>query len=343
MKNKLFLVLVLFLSLIPIPVLADSQETNDQELASELSKTEVDFSLASGWHDGNSRIFTTLYDENGKYRGYRTTEVFENGVPENLVSDYQSSGSKVCSVFEVNTVDVEYEGASRQAVDFICTQEVGNGNPATVEGDKLTINKGFGKTDGYLVGISVLNKTFDNVVGGEVKNNVVYVLDNNGGSADIVALDTKEEGEEENTEGSTSGFDFKKMLPVIAIGGGVLLVIIIIVVIVMMVKKRKKKQPTNNPFGPEAYPIQPPLDNQYQEPVAEGYYNNGYQEQQVAPVYEQQFVEQPFNNVEQPVASEQPVNYYNQVDQTNMYNQNGYPGQDMNQNMVNNQQPREYT
>ncbi len=258
MLKRFKLLLLLFIVLIPIKNNADSKENpngvNDQTFATELAKTEVDLSLASGWYNDESSIFTTLYDEYGKYRGYRTTQIFKNGVKDTTLEDYNENGAKVCSVFEMNTIDVEYEGSTHQAIDFICTQEVGNQNVAKVEGNKITLNKGYGKTDGYLVGVSVRNKTFENVKGGEVANDVVYIIDNEGGSGDIVDITTTPpEG-----ESTSSGFDFKKFLPIIAIGGIGLVVILVIVVIILLIKKLLKK-------GKKNQQLQPQPQTQYQQ------------------------------------------------------------------------------
>lgn len=239
--KKINLLFLLVLILNPIVNLADKKDTsksgvNDQTFATELAKTEVDLSLASGWYNDESSIFTTLYDEYGKYRGYRTTQIFKNGVKDATLEDYNENGAKVCSVFEMNTIDVEYEGSTHQAIDFICTQEVGNQNVAKVEGNKITLNKGYGKADGYLVGVSVRNKTFNNVKGGEVANDVVYIIDNNGGSADIVDIKASDKSEKDKSD-TTKSSDINY----IAIISCIIALIVLVVLFVVLIKKVAKK------------------------------------------------------------------------------------------------------
>lgn len=288
MLKRFKLLLILFIVLIPIKNNADSKETpngvNDQTFATDLAKTEVDISLASGWYKDESSIFTTLYDEYGKYRGYRTTQIFKNGVKDATIEDYNENGAKVCNVFEMNTIEVEYEGSTYEAIDFICTQEVGNQNVAKVTDNKITLNKGYGKTDGYLVGVSIRNKTFENVKGGEVANDVVYIIDNEGGSGDIVDITTTpQEG-----ESTSSGFDFKKFLPLIALGGVGLVVILIIVVIVLLIKKLFKKGKNNQQEQPQQFP-----QNQTTPNVNDNPFNN-----QVPPTPQEPQIHQPFTTNE---------------------------------------------
>lgn len=329
MKNlnkKILLIFVFLLFVSPVSLLAaekNKEVVNDQTFAKELAKTEVDFSLASGWYEDKSSIYTTLFDENGKYRGYRTTQIFANNIDDAIINDYKEDGEKVCSIFELNTINVDYQGSTHEAIDFICTQEVGNENVAKIDGDKLTINSDFGKTEGYLVGISMRNNTFVDVVGGEVKNDVVYVLDNNGGSAKITPIMVDGEN---TTSDEKKLFDFIPIILIIAIS--VILLIIIIVIIIKLKNKNKSYFPNNQLNNKQQVYTQ-----SYQAPQAQPFVNNDQFPQQTTIINSPQSTNneiyesvEEFFNVNQGVEGNNPNNYPPLNNQPqNMDNIDSYP------------------
>lgn len=259
MKRKLLLLLLFIsFSINTMTINADVGLINDQTLAKELSEVEVDTSLAKGWNKDSSMIFTTIFDSSGDYRGYRTTQVFKEKIDKSLVKDYREDATNVCSIFELNEIEVEYEGETKPAIDFICMQSVGNQGVSDIDGDKITINDNYGITDGYLVGILVYNRDFDKIKGGEEKGGVLYVLDNEGGSAVLVEKEVEATDTKQNTN-----FTLSKDL--IVLGGiGIFALIVIILLIVLIKKIRNKKniepqvqqpqnvnpQPNNEPQTP---------------------------------------------------------------------------------------------
>lgn len=234
--NKLLTICLMFIIFSTSIIKADEKNIiNDQALAKSLSDNEVDTSLAHGWNKDSSMIFTTIFDSNGDYRGYRTTQMFKNDVDKSLVKEYKESASNVCTIFELKEIEVEYEGETKPAIDFICMQSVGNEGVADIKDDKLTIQDNYGVTDGYLVGIQVFNKTFSDVKGGEVKNDVLYVLDNEGGSAVLVDSETTTTDTKQNTKFTLSN-------EIIIIVGGTLFVILILILIIVIIRKIKKNK-----------------------------------------------------------------------------------------------------
>lgn len=239
MKRKLLLLLLFIsFSINTITIDADVGLINDQTLAKELSALDVDTSLAKGWNKDSSMIFTTIFDSSGDYRGYRTTQIFKEKIDKSLVKDYRKDATNVCSIFELNEIEVEYEGETKPAIDFICMQSVGNEGVADIKDDKLTIQDNYGVADGYLVGILVYNRNFDKIKGGEEKGGVLYVLDNEGGSAVLV-----EKEEPTDTKQNTTLPLSKDLILFGVIGIFALIVIILLIVVIKKIRNKKNIEP----------------------------------------------------------------------------------------------------
>ena len=193
----------LFLSVIllnPITTYAEEQEdnnnqkVNDQVLAQQLMEEEIDTNVVSGWQKNDkSFIFTTIYDDFGDYRGYKIVQINKGDTNPQEIIDYRNDIKNVCSIGELQETTLEYDGEEHQSINIVCMQKVGNEGSFTLDGDKVTINKGYGKTDGYVVGLKVLNSSFDEVKGGNIVNDILYVDDNNGGSAITIPKEVVEE------------------------------------------------------------------------------------------------------------------------------------------------------
>ena len=261
--NKLLTLCLMFIIVFSTSIVKAEEKNiiNDQALAKSLSANEVDTSLAKGWNKDTSMIFTTIFDSNGNYRGYRTTQVFKNEVDKSLVKEYKDTAGNVCTIFELKEIEVEYEGSTKPAIDFICMQSVGNEGVVDIKDDKLTIQDNYGITDGYLVGIQVFNKSFSDVEGGEVKNDVLYVLDNEGGSAVLVDSEATTTDTKQNTE-----FVLSKEMIIIA--GGALFVILLLILIIVIIRKIKKNKnndmsniTVNNNHTPQQVQPQEPTIN----------------------------------------------------------------------------------
>lgn len=173
---------------------------NDQELANKLKNAPMDISLASGYKEnGQSTVFTTLFDVDGTYRGYRINQIFKDQAPANHLQELKQSSAQVCSLSEINEFKTEYDGGKHQAFDIICMQSVGNENVASISDNKVSINPNYGKTEGYLVGVQVPNYTFEDLEGADVKGDILYIMDNNGGSATLVPLQTESDEKKDNS------------------------------------------------------------------------------------------------------------------------------------------------
>lgn len=231
LKNNLLYCLVIALTIISTININCASEVNDQQLAKELIGQDVDLSLAHGWAENKSTIFTTIYDESGAYRGYRTTQIFKDGVGEDIEQDYKQDGAKVCSIFEIDTKDVDYEQDNYQAIDFVCMQEVGNQKSTTIKGDKVTINKGYGQVDGYLVGVRVYNKTFSDVKGAKVVDNTLFIISDDGGSAIL-------KDNQETTPAKKPKLDKQQLVLLVAGCGGILLLIVLIILLFKLFKRK---------------------------------------------------------------------------------------------------------
>ena len=112
-----------------------------------------------------------------------------------------------------------------------------------------------------MVGIQVFNKTFTDVEGGEVKNDVLYVLDNEGGSAVLVDSETTTTDTKQNTE-----FTLSKEMIIVA--GGALFVILLLILIIVIIRKIKKNKnndmsniTVNNSHTPQQVQPQEPTIN----------------------------------------------------------------------------------
>lgn len=256
LKNNIFYCLVIALTIISTININCASEVNDQQLAKELIGQNVDLSLAHGWADNKSTIFTTIYDESGAYRGYRTTQIFKDSVSEDIEKDYKQDGAKVCSIFEIDTKDVDYEQDNYQAIDFVCMQEVGNQKSTTIKGNKLTINKGYGQVDGYLVGVRVYNKMFSDVKGAEVVDNTLFIVSDEGGSA--ILKDNQETI-------TTKKPKIDKQQVVLLVGGsaGILLLMVLIILLFKLFKRKRNKKQTNAlVVDPNSIKQQVPVDQQ---------------------------------------------------------------------------------
>lgn len=238
LKNNIFYYLVIALTIISTININCASEVNDQQLAKELIGQNVDLSLAHGWADNKSTIFTTIYDQSGAYRGYRTTQIFKDGVSEDIEKDYKQDGAKVCSIFEIDTKDVDYEQDNYKAIDFVCMQEVGNQKSTTINGDKLTINKGYGQVDGYLVGVRVYNKTFSDVKGAEVVDNTLFIISDDGGSAIL-------KDNQETTTTKKPKLDKQQLVVLVGGSAGILLLIVLIILLFKLFKRKRNNKQTN--------------------------------------------------------------------------------------------------
>ena len=238
LKNNIFYCLVIALTIISTININRASEVNDQQLAKELIGQDVDLSLAHGWADNKSTIFTTIYDDSGAYRGYRITQIFKDGGSEDIEKDYKQDGAKVCSIFEIDTKDVDYEQDNYQAIDFVCMQEVGNQKSTTIKGDKVTINKGYGQVDGYLVGVRVYNKTFSDVKGAKVVDNTLFITSDDGGSA--VLKDNQETAPTKKPK-----LDKQQLVLLVAGSGGLLLLIGLIILLFKLFKRKGNNKQTN--------------------------------------------------------------------------------------------------
>lgn len=211
-------------------------ELNDQAFAQQLANSKVDYSQATGWADNKSTIFTTIFNQDGAYRGYRISQLTKADDVDNLHTQYKQDAKNSCSLSQVNKIEVDYEGEITQGVDIICMQSVGNEGVANIASDKLIINKGYGQVDGYLVGVKVVNATFTNIKGGVLSNDILYVTSDDGGSANI---EVKKQIAERNENQS----NIKKHIPIILIAIGIMLVIVIQTFIIFkVVKKRNNKE-----------------------------------------------------------------------------------------------------
>ena len=85
--NKLLTICLMFIIVFSTSIVQADEKNiiNDQVLAKSLSANKVDTSLAKGWNKDTSMIFTTIFDSNGDYRGYRTTQVLKNDLDKSLV------------------------------------------------------------------------------------------------------------------------------------------------------------------------------------------------------------------------------------------------------------------
>lgn len=211
-------------------------ELNNQALAQQLANSKVDYSQAKGWADNKSTIFTTIFNQDGTYRGYLISQLTKADDVDNLHAQYKQDAKNSCSLSQVNKIEVEYEGEITQGVDIICMQSVGNEGVADIENGKVTINRGYGQVDGYLVGVKVVNSTFTNIKGGVLSDDILYVTSDDGGSASI---EVKQQNEEQNK----NLFNVKKYIPIFLITiGFVLLIVILTFIIVKVVKKTKNKK-----------------------------------------------------------------------------------------------------
>lgn len=211
-------------------------ELNDQALAQQLANSKVDYSQATGWADNKSTIFTTIFNQDGTYRGYRISQLTKADDVDNLHTQYKQDAKNSCSLSQVNKIEVDYEGEITQGVDIICMQSVGNEGVANIASDKVIINKGYGQVDGYLVGVKVVNSTFTNIKGGVLSNDILYVTSDDGGSASI---EVKQQNEEQNK----NQLNVKKYIPILLITIGIVLLIVTLTfVIVKVVKKRINKE-----------------------------------------------------------------------------------------------------
>lgn len=196
--KKLFICLIVVVSFLFNQHYA-SEVYTDQQLAQELKNAPMDISLASGWTpNGESRIFTTIYDQAGTYRGYRINQIFRDGIPNEHLKQLQKDAKNECNISEVSQKEFDYQGESKEGFEIICMQDVGNNGSATIKDNVVTINPNYGQEEGYLIGIQVPHYTFKEVKGGEVRDNILYITDNAGGSATLEALEPS--AEEESTE-----------------------------------------------------------------------------------------------------------------------------------------------
>ena len=211
-------------------------ELNDQALAQQLANSKVNYSRAKGWSDNKSTIFTTIFNQDGTYRGYRISQLTKGDDVDNLHAQYKQDAKNSCSLSQVNKIEVDYAGEKEQGVDIICMQSLGNEGVADIENGKVTINRGYGQVDGYLVGVKVVNSTFTNIKGGVLSDDILYVTSDDGGSASI---EVKQQNEEENK----NQLNVKKYILIILITIGIVLLIVILTfVIVKVVKKRKNQE-----------------------------------------------------------------------------------------------------
>lgn len=202
---------------------------NDQELANKLKNAPMDISLASGYKEnGQSTVFTTLFDVDGTYRGYRINQIFRDQAPANHIEELKTSSAQACSLSEINEFSAEYEGKEHQAFDIICMQSVGNERVADIKDKVVTINPNYGKTDGYLVGVQVPNYTFEELAGAEVSGDILYIMDNKGGSAKLTPA--------ENELGES---DHDNSLTYLIIGADVLLLLILVFAFTRLTKIKK--------------------------------------------------------------------------------------------------------
>lgn len=256
LKNNIFYCLVIALTIISTININRASEVNDQQLAKELIGQDVDLSLAHGWADNKSTIFTTIYDQNGAYRGYRTTQIFKDGVSEDIEKDYKQDGAKVCSIFEIDTKDVDYEQDNYQAIDFVCMQQVGNQKSTTIKDDKLTVNKGYGQADGYLVGVRVYNKTFSDVKGAKVVDNTLFIISDDGGSAIL-------KDNQEITPTKKTKLDKQQLVLLVGGTGGILLLIGLISLLFKLFKRKRNNKQTNElVVDPDSIKQQTTIDEQ---------------------------------------------------------------------------------
>lgn len=244
--NKLLITIFLSCSLLLPPfnqnVFADEiTSINDQTLAKKLKEEPIDVSATKGWYEDKSTIFTTIYDDTGQYRGYKTVQIFKNGVEQATIDDYKSSAKNVCTLGEVTKEEVDYDNGTYDALNVVCMQTVGNENAFTLDKDNVTINPGYGKTDGYIVGLKVINKSFEKVDGGQVVNDTLFIDSNEGGSATLVEKKVDAQPEPEKPKST----NYK----IILLGIGAI-VVIIIIIIIFFVKKKKNKDDGNNDYQP---------------------------------------------------------------------------------------------
>lgn len=211
-------------------------ELNDQALAQQLANSKVNYSQAKGWADNKSTIFTTIFNHDGTYRGYRISQLTKADDVDNLHAQYKQDAKNSCSLSQLNKIEVDYEGEKTPGVDIICMQSVGNEGVANITSGKVIVNKGYGQVDGYLVGVKVVGSTFTNIKGGVLSDDILYVTSDDGGSASI---EVKKQIEETNE----NQLNIKKYIPIILIAIGIVLVIVILTfVIIKVVKKRKNKK-----------------------------------------------------------------------------------------------------
>ena len=161
-------------------------DKNDLDLAKELKSQNINTTLINGFTNDKSNIYITIFDENLNYRGYRFLEIYNNQINEDTIIDYKKSAKNECSISEVNKINVNYANNEKNAIDVICMQGIGNEGIVSFNNDDVIINKNYGKTDSYLVGVQVLNKTFTNVSNGVVIDNILYIDNNNEGSAKLI-------------------------------------------------------------------------------------------------------------------------------------------------------------
>lgn len=304
LKKTLCLFLIIVVSFLNNNFRADDVYS-DQTLAQELQKAPMNISLASGYtQEGQSLIFTTIYDKSGQYRGYRVNQIFRDEVPNKHLETLQDEADNVCTVSEITEQTFDYQGEKKSGFDIICMQKVGNNGSVTIDGDSLNINKNYGKTDGYLVGVQIPNYTFADVEGGEVKDNILYIIDDAGGSATIEPA-TNNSSEKESEGGSSSSINIFPLIGVI-----VFLVLIILLPYLYLRKKRKKNVDKEMM---EDYPY-----NNY--PPDEGYQYNMQQDN--GAYYNQQAQNQQFyqdNNQMQYHQPQHVVNGYHQGVEANTY------------------------
>lgn len=253
LSKSLVMACFLFLSVIllnPITTYAEEQEdnnnqkVNDQVLAQQLMEEEINTNVVSGWQKNDkSFIFTTIYDDFGDYRGYKIVQINKGDTNPQEVIDYRNDIKNVCSIGELQETTLEYDGEEHQSINIVCMQKVGNEGSFTLDGDKVTINKGYGKTDGYVVGLKVLNSSFDEVKGGNIVNDILYVDDNNGGSAITIPKEVvEEEQSQEMTNTSTNNLDKEKIILI----GLVVGIVIIVILIICLIKKKKNNKVQND-------------------------------------------------------------------------------------------------
>ena len=206
---------------------------NDQELAISLFDVEPANTLTTGFVEGVANIFTTIYDANGEYRGYRINQIYEKNMPEGNKQAMEVEAKNVCTLAEVVDKNYNYDNQQYEGLDIVCMQKVGNNGSTTVDKSTSTLklHKGYGVEKGYLVGVYIPSATYESVVGGVVENNVLYITDNAGGSASFNIVSTLNE---ENTS-SKPIFNGAVIMMCIVVS----IIIFVLILLIIMLKKRK--------------------------------------------------------------------------------------------------------